>query len=295
MEIKDKYTEQNLQSDNFKKPQKKNQISILAGHQNLDHIIDLLKKPPRVRTEYQINEIGREYYFIIEGEVEIRVNEEKQPEGNLSSFGELALLGNYKRTASIFCTKDSHFGYIDNFIFQRQVNAQKDQEIAETLTFFKQMPVFKNLSTFIRKIIFQNYQEQTYTFNRVVFNEGELLSSIFIIKEGQFVIIRDKKETFEEKIKKVQLEQNQNQFQKIIENQINEDEYKEFSYQTHFEVLKNNDKQNKIVSPALKKVNDQSQQFQNQDNYSNQNQTCQQQHQKMNAPHGKCIQVINKR
>lgn len=72
------------------------------------------------------------------------------------SFGELALLKNSKRLASIICKEDCHFGVIDKKIFNLALKEKEEEKLNIQMRFLANSPLFSRLPKNTIKILHMN-------------------------------------------------------------------------------------------------------------------------------------------
>lgn len=72
------------------------------------------------------------------------------------SFGELALLKNSKRLASIICLEDCHFGVIDKKIFNLALKEKEEEKLNVQMRFLANNPLFSRLPKSTIKVLHMN-------------------------------------------------------------------------------------------------------------------------------------------
>merc|ERR1711998_135227 len=86
---------------------------------------------PKDEFVFRQGESGDEFFFIFEGEVEVLVASQEEPVAVLgpgNTFGELALLHDAPRQASVRCRTPTRLGILQRAAFQRAVRSQKLME-----------------------------------------------------------------------------------------------------------------------------------------------------------------------
>lgn len=63
---------------------------------------------------------------------------------NGMSFGELALLKDMPRSASIQCTQDTHFAILEKEDYLRILGKVETKKLDSLIDFLAQIPIFKN-------------------------------------------------------------------------------------------------------------------------------------------------------
>ena len=107
------------------------------------------------------------------------------------SFGELALLHNKARAASIMTLEDSHFAIMNKPNFDQIMHAIKLRENNLLVEFLDCFNYIKHL-TYQTKIKLAYFGvEKRFSYGQKVFDEGEPTKYIYLIKQGDFEISKD--------------------------------------------------------------------------------------------------------
>ena len=102
------------------------------------------------------------------------------------SFGELALINNSPRSATIVCSTDWTFATMDKNDYWKTLSRIESRNINKVIDFFKSLPYFSNFSrTAITKIRF-NFRKIKYKCNHVIYREGESSEHAYIVINGDF-------------------------------------------------------------------------------------------------------------
>ncbi|XP_071950961.1 uncharacterized protein [Antedon mediterranea] len=146
---------------------------------------------------------GRSFYYILSGSVIIEVTEEDARTGEKktqvvgetpagSAFGELALLHETKRTATIVCKGDSEFLRVDKPDFDMVLRRSYQQEWDNGMTALKSLITFEDwteeeLQSAIDRCTFEEYPPNT-----VILSDPEQAPDhVYFIKSGECKIVRD--------------------------------------------------------------------------------------------------------
>lgn len=141
---------------------------------------------------------GDLFYIILKGSVKVLIGEHSQKSLREStvltagaSFGELALIKNKPRSATIFTLEDTHFAVLSKKDFLRILGSFTNKQFDELTKFLKGLPLFASwsLSTLFRL----NYLFVLLKFKRgqKVFSEGEAAEFVYIVKKGEFEMTKD--------------------------------------------------------------------------------------------------------
>ena len=102
------------------------------------------------------------------------------------AFGELALIKDQPRAATIKCLTDSHFAVLKKEDYLKIIGKNEKKKLEELIKFLRGIPLLsvwskkklEKFSYFLKKTIF--YRKQT------VFNIGEPSNFVYIVKSGEF-------------------------------------------------------------------------------------------------------------
>ena len=106
--------------------------------------------------------------------------------GSGDTFGELALLKNSRRAASITCKIDTHFAVLEKGDFTRIIAKGADLVLAAKVDFLAKFPFLASVSHTSLQRASYYFTEKTYRHRQEVFRYGEAATHIFLIKEGTF-------------------------------------------------------------------------------------------------------------
>lgn len=105
-------------------------------------------------------------------------------------FGELALLMNKPRAATVMCLEDSQFATLDKASFHKSLGAIQRKRLNDMLKFMMELPCFHGwthtsilkFSYYLKKIKLQR--------NEYLFQYGEQTSRVYILKKGEIKLYR---------------------------------------------------------------------------------------------------------
>ncbi|CAK82587.1 unnamed protein product (macronuclear) [Paramecium tetraurelia] len=135
-------------------------------------------------------------FFILQrGSLEVIVNEKAKRELKTGDgFGELALLYNAPRSASVKCFENCNLWGIDRNTFRRAVEEMITKEYEENRKFMEVVRFFHNLTNEQKDAIAAVLIVQKFYKNQIIVNEGDPGSSFYIIKEGTVSVLKGNKE-----------------------------------------------------------------------------------------------------
>lgn len=176
-----------LRSNTFMKCLQKDQIQ---------KIIDAMQKKSYVANTEIIREgdNGDNMYVLDEGTVSVLKGADKEFITDLSSgmlFGELAILHNCRRTATILSKTKVSVWYLERHIFQavvRSAGEQRDEERLQMLLKVKDLKTYPEDK--LRKIV-DCLEEEQYEDGQCIIRQGTVGDHFFIIKSGKASVRKD--------------------------------------------------------------------------------------------------------
>ncbi|KAI9197507.1 uncharacterized protein BJ171DRAFT_221852 [Polychytrium aggregatum] len=135
------------------------------------------------------------FYFIISGQVEVRKNMEGQSVllnilKSGDSFGELALLQNVKRAATVITLMDTEFLRVNKGDFLDVLKSESERDLTERLELLESIPLFKMFSKSALIHLAATSQSRDYMANQTIITEGDFPQSIVIIKDGHCRLLK---------------------------------------------------------------------------------------------------------
>lgn len=109
---------------------------------------------------------------------------------NGHSFGEVALIEQKPRLATIRCLQDSHFAVLSKKDFNKVLGIIERKKYNEKIQFLRSLPYFSQLTrASLGKLIYQFTDIKTLK-DQILFREGEPSDFVYLVKEGQFEVSR---------------------------------------------------------------------------------------------------------
>ena len=149
---------------------------------------------------FRQGDTGSKFYVILEGSVGIIINLDtptaKGPTQVSSlhrgdAFGELALLYNKPRAATIRCLTDCHFAVLDKTDYAKTIAKAHESKLSHQVDFLLSLPMFKSWTRGSMQKLTYYFKEKTYTRKQVLVQSGTPANDVFIIKEGEIEVRKE--------------------------------------------------------------------------------------------------------
>lgn len=134
-----------------------------------------------------------DYFYIVEnGTVEFYVNHEKvNTSGPGSSFGELALMYNSPRAATVVAATDCILWALDRLTFRKILLGGSFKKRILYDDFLKSMPVLKSLSTYDRAKLADALDTEIYEPGQTIIREGDSGENFYFIEYGEADVTKE--------------------------------------------------------------------------------------------------------
>lgn len=150
---------------------------------------------------FEQGDVGGGFYVILEGDAAVVVTNEDTDGNYISydvaqynkgdSFGELSLLTNKPRAASIYCNSDCHLAVLEKTDYVRILSKMHELKIAKKVDFLQDLPMFgKCTRGFLQKLTYY-FKEKVYKRKQILFRPGDLPSELLFIQDGEVQVIKD--------------------------------------------------------------------------------------------------------
>jgi CRP-like cAMP-binding protein len=128
---------------------------------------------------------GTEFYILERGTADVMVNDAKVAEyGPACCFGELALIYNAKRAATIIATAPLTLWSLDLRTFRRMLATASSSQTMARIEFLRRVKLLQNLSNEQISKLAGALASQTYADGATILRQGELGETFYLIKEG---------------------------------------------------------------------------------------------------------------
>lgn len=150
----------------------------------------------KTRDIFPKGDPGRCFYVIVRGEVEIFVPQEDGSElrvvilKNGAAFGELALITEASRAASIRCLIASDMAILKRDHFKKILASKQKEALKNMVRFLEKIPLFASLTPRTIQLAFLAMEQLAFTWGDLVAKEDETIEHIFIIKKGELKLTK---------------------------------------------------------------------------------------------------------
>eukprot|EP00559_Dactyliosolen_fragilissimus_P001619 CAMPEP_0184857692 /NCGR_PEP_ID=MMETSP0580-20130426/2842_1 /TAXON_ID=1118495 /ORGANISM="Dactyliosolen fragilissimus" /LENGTH=801 /DNA_ID=CAMNT_0027353433 /DNA_START=163 /DNA_END=2568 /DNA_ORIENTATION=+ len=149
-------------------------------------------EPTRVPKNTEIITQGTvaDFFYILDtGSVEFYVDRKKVGSGSRgTSFGELALLYNCKRNATVKCTEECHLWRVDQLTFRNIIAHTAAETNKETMEILRKVPFVSELSDNYVNTIANAVSIVNFSEGEKLITKGEVGEAFFVIKEGNVAV-----------------------------------------------------------------------------------------------------------
>eukprot|EP00347_Sterkiella_histriomuscorum_P024025 403332565 len=106
------------------------------------------------------------------------------------SFGELALIKNKPRAATIKCAEDCHLAIMSKADYDKVLSRIEQKNLNKILGFLHQLPFLHNWSKIQLQKLQYCFEQKVLKRGTVLYKEGESCSTIYVIKNGEFEVAK---------------------------------------------------------------------------------------------------------
>ncbi|KAI8806092.1 hypothetical protein BJ742DRAFT_818495 [Cladochytrium replicatum] len=133
---------------------------------------------------------AQSFFFIMNGTVQVK----KQVGGEVldlsvlrsgDSFGELALLNNVRRAATIITLEETEFLVVHRNDFAEVLRAEAERDLEDKISFLHSTPLFSYLSREKLTNLALTSHTREYPANQVLVTEGEIPQHVMLIRDGK--------------------------------------------------------------------------------------------------------------
>jgi len=113
------------------------------------------------------------------------------------SFGELALLKDKPRAATIKCKEECHFAVMEKTDYQQLIGRIQAKKLDQFIHFLQNRPLFSNWTKTLLSKLTYYFETKKYMRKQVIFRKGDLAHKFYLIKTGEVKFLKDARENWE--------------------------------------------------------------------------------------------------
>ena len=106
------------------------------------------------------------------------------------SFGELALIKDQPRSASVFCNTNCHFTVLSKEDYMAIIGKIESKKLDDFIDFLRTIPVLKSWAKKDLEVLTYHFKPITYQRKQVVFKINTTPKFVFIVKSGEFEVMK---------------------------------------------------------------------------------------------------------
>jgi cAMP-dependent protein kinase regulator len=136
--------------------------------------------------------LGDNLYVVESGTFNVFVNQKQvATRGKGTCFGELALMYNSPRAATVTAATHCTVWVVDRFTFRRIVTDLSEKRFGVYVGFLKKVELLMPLAEYERKKIAEALEETTISAATTVFKQGDIGDSMYLVYSGELKITKN--------------------------------------------------------------------------------------------------------
>jgi len=147
----------------------------------LDDLIEI--KIRKGKVLYEINDEGEYFYIVKSGLLESSTKSDMYYKP-WDCLGDLSLIQDVKRTETVWAVENSEVYVLDSAVFRQIISKINERKMKERLDHLNIVPLFQSLNNAEKLNIVNLLKIEEYHPREIIINQGDIGSSMFIIKEG---------------------------------------------------------------------------------------------------------------
>ncbi|EAS03972.2 glycosyl hydrolase family 31 protein (macronuclear) [Tetrahymena thermophila SB210] len=106
------------------------------------------------------------------------------------AFGEIALMNNARRTASIICKEETIMVTLSKQSYDKILSNYHQKKFMESVNFLKEFSFFANWQNSKINGLYQNMEKRAAQYKEIIYKEGDNADFVYFIKEGEFEVTK---------------------------------------------------------------------------------------------------------
>ncbi|KAK9447552.1 cyclic nucleotide-binding-like protein [Limtongia smithiae] len=162
------------------------------AHNTVLAVLEEARVPAAGVTILKQGDEGEKFYMIESGAVDYFINGTKvSSSGPDSSFGELALMYNSPRAATVITTQPCVFWILDGTTFRRILMQRTASKRSMYEQFLRDVPVLAPLTAWERAKIADALKAVSFNAGDVIIKEGDVGDLFYLIEDGEAEVFKD--------------------------------------------------------------------------------------------------------
>ena len=171
-------------------------IFAALSQEQLEEVLSkmIFVRVPAEQFLFKQHSIAKFFFVIEKGEVDILIEGVRVKEmGPKSLIGDLALLYNTPRTASVQAISECRLWALDGAEFKSKLVALKRAQYLQSSEFVNRIEVFAKLTPEQRERLASEMLLESYASGTAIVSQGDDATAMFVVRSGKVEIIRDDK------------------------------------------------------------------------------------------------------
>ena len=140
---------------------------------------------------FRQNQPGNNFFIVASGILEVIINDERKNTINEGQgFGELALMHDTPRTATVRTLTPTHLWGLDRDTFKKLIEDLNVMNYQENKAFIESVPVFASLNQSQKDALVGSLNTLNFPPGQIIVKEGDIGDLLYIVKEGSVACFR---------------------------------------------------------------------------------------------------------
>ena len=164
---------------------------------------------PQGTFVFQEGSVGTKFYILLQGTCSVYIHSSCQSspvsqyvQGD--SFGELALLHNKPRAASIKCATDVHLAVLEKEDYVRILAKAHETALNKKAEFLHELPMFASWTMGSMQKLIYYFKDRVLQRKQVLYKRGDTVETVYFIREGEVQIVQDVRQLLAKSVTAVQ-------------------------------------------------------------------------------------------